>query len=66
MSLPSGELIVILDDFHDDWMLTPTSVNPITDRVIKNKREKVPVQSEITLNKKDAERFFNRLSIDVE
>jgi hypothetical protein len=63
-SLPTGELVVILDDFHTDWVITPISVNPNTDKVVKNKREQASVQSEIILNLEDAQRFFNRLSID--
>lgn len=63
MELPSGELIVILDDFHEEMVTQPDQMNTKTNRVIHGKKEQAVVQSEITLSIEDKERFFNLLSI---
>jgi len=63
MELPNGDLIIILDDFHEEMVTQPDSVNVRTNRVIHGKKEQAVVQSEITLNPEDKERFFNLLSI---
>lgn len=58
-----GGLVVVLDDYHEEEFIADT-INTSTNRLIKNKKEKSQVYSEITLNVEDANRFFNRLSID--
>jgi hypothetical protein len=64
ISNEDGSMVVILDDFHQDMVTTPISVNPNTNKVIKNKKEMATLQSEIVLSKEDGERFFKLLNIE--
>lgn len=63
LELPDGKLIIILDDFHEEMVKQPDQVNTKTNRIIHGKKEMAVVQSEITLEVEDKERFFNLLSI---
>ncbi len=63
MEISSGDLIVILDDFHEEIQQQNT-VNPNTNKVIIGKKEKVILQSEIRLSVEDKERFFNQTNIE--
>ncbi len=63
ISTRDGGLVVLLDDFHEHIFVNDT-INTNTNKLIKNKREKETTFSEITLSAPDAERFFERLSID--
>lgn len=60
----NDNLIVVLDDFHEEIVTNPTSINPNTNRVIKNKKEKGVVHSEIILGKEDKERFIKLTNIE--
>lgn len=64
MEIPNGNLIIILDDFHEDMVTQPDTVNPKTHRVIHGKKEKVIVQSEIHLSPEDKERFLKITNIE--
>jgi len=57
VSIESGETIVLLDDLHEQTKEVP-EINPKTNRVTKIKKVTENVQSEIYLNKEDAERFY--------
>ena len=63
MEIPSGELIVILDDFHNEVQQNNT-VNPNTNKLIIGKKETVVVQSEIKLSVEDKGRFFSLTNIE--
>lgn len=63
MEIPSGELIVILDDFHNEVQQNNT-VNPNTNKLIIGKKETVVVQSEIRLSIEDKGRFFALTNIE--
>jgi len=64
LELPDGNLLVILDDFHEEMITQPDQINVKTNRIIHGKKEQAVVQSEITLNPEDKERFFNLLCIE--
>ncbi len=64
MELPDGRLVVILDDFHEEMLTLPDSINPNTNKVIRGKKELAVVQSEIQLSQEDKERFFNVLNVE--
>ncbi len=64
MEIPNGNLIVILDDFHEENVSLPNSVNPNTHKVIHGKKEKQILQSEIHLSPEDKERFFTLTNIE--
>lgn len=53
-----GELIVILDDFNERVTQQP-DIDIKTNKFKGYKNVRETVQSEITLNKEDAERFIN-------
>lgn len=57
-----GGLIVILDDFHEITEEIP-EINTKTNKVIRYKKKTTVVQSEIILNKSDAEKFLEKFSI---
>lgn len=57
VSIESGETIVLLDDLHELTKEVP-EINPKTNRVTRLKKVTENVQSEIYLNKEDAERFY--------
>ena len=57
VSIESGETIVLLDDLHELTKEVP-EINPKTNKVTRLKRVTENVQSEIYLNKEDAERFY--------
>lgn len=63
MEISSGELIVILDDFHNEVQQNNT-VNPNTNKLIIGKKETVVVQSEIKLSVEDKGRFFSLTNIE--
>lgn len=63
MSLETGELAVILDDFHEQLTQQP-DVNPKTNKVNGYKNVRTTMQSEIILPIEDADRFFNLLNIE--
>lgn len=63
MEIPTGELIVILDDFHNEVQQNNT-VNPNTNKLIIGKKETVVVQSEIKLSVEDKGRFFALTNIE--
>ena len=63
MEIPSGELIVILDDFHNEVQQNNT-INPKTNKLIIGKKETVVVQSEIKLSEEDKGRFFSQTNIE--
>ena len=63
MEISNGSLVVILDDFHEEMVMGPDTVNTSTNRLVKGKREMSVVQSEIQLNVEDKERFFNLLTL---
>ena len=65
MELPDGKLIVILDDFHEEMVTMPDSVNTKTNRIVHGKKELAVVQSEITLSAEDKERFFKQTNIEL-
>lgn len=64
MEIPNGNLIVILDDFHEENVSLPNSVNPNTHKVIHGKKEKQILQSEIHLSPEDKERFYKLTNIE--
>jgi hypothetical protein len=63
MEVSDGSLVVILDDFHEEMVMGPDTVNTSTNRLVKGKREMSVVQSEIQLYGEDKERFFNLLTV---
>lgn len=65
VEIPSGELMIILDDFHEEMMTLPDTVNTKTNRIIHGKKELTVVQSEITLSVEDKERFFQQTNIEL-
>ena len=66
VELPSGELMIILNDFHEEIITQPDQMNIKTNKIIHGKKEKAIVQSEITLSADDKIRFFNQTNIDVQ
>ena len=66
VEIPSGELMIILDDFHEEMITLPDTINIKTNRIVHGKKEMAVVQSEITLSAEDKQRFFNQTNIDVE
>lgn len=64
MEIPGDRLVVILDDFHEDIVTQPNQINPKTNRIIVGKKEKVIVQSELTLEPEDKARFIKLLNIE--
>lgn len=65
IEIHTGELIIILDDFHEEMVNLPDSIDIKTNKIIKGKRELSTVQSEITLSVADKERFYNFLNIEL-
>ena len=59
-----GGLVVILDDFHEEMVTMPNTINPNTNKVIHGKKELQTLQSEITLSKEDKERFYKLLNVE--
>jgi hypothetical protein len=39
MEVSDGSLVVILDDFHEEMVMGPDTVNTSTNRLVKGKRE---------------------------
>jgi len=64
VEIPSGELVVILNDFHQEFITQPDTMNVKTNRIIHGKKELSVVQSEITLSEEDKIRFFNFTNIE--
>lgn len=64
MEIENGNLIIILDDFHEDMVTAADTLNLKTNRVIHGKKEKAIVQSEIHLSPEDKERFFKLTTIE--
>ena len=60
--LAEDDLLILLDDFHEITEEIP-EINPKTNKVIRYRKQKNIVHSEITLNKSDAKRFLEKLSI---
>ena len=58
-----GGLIVILDDFNERVTQQP-DIDLKTNKVKGMKNVRETVQSEITLNKEDAERFYKLFNIE--
>lgn len=65
VEIPSGELMIILNDFHEEMITLPDSVNTKTNRIVHGKKELAVVQSEITLSVEDKERFFKQTNIEL-
>ena len=65
VEIPSGELMIILNDFHKEMITLPDSVNTKTNRIVHGKKELAVVQSEITLSVEDKERFFQQTNIEL-
>jgi hypothetical protein len=66
VELPSGELMIILNDFHQETVTLPDTVNIKTNKIIHGKKELAVVQSEITLSAEDKIRFFKQTNIEEE
>ena len=64
MEIPGDKLVVILDDFHQETITQPDTVNIKTNRVIHGKKELSTVQSEITLDPEDKARFYKQTNIE--
>lgn len=65
VEIPSGELMIILNDFHQEMITLPDTINIKTNRVIQGKKEMAVVQSEITLSEEDKHRFYNQTKIEL-
>ena len=65
VEIPSGELMIILNDFHQEMITLPDTINIKTNRVIQGKKEMAVVQSEITLSAEDKHRFYNQTNIEL-
>lgn len=63
MSLETGELVVVLDDFHEQVTQQP-DINPKTNKMNGFKQVRTTMQSEILLSVGDAYRFFNILDTE--
>lgn len=64
VELLSGELMLILNDFHEEMITQPDHMNIKTNKIIHGKKEKAIVQSEITLSVEDKERYIKLTSIE--
>lgn len=64
MEIPGDKLVVILDDFHQELVTQPDTVNTKTNRIIHGKKELSTVQSEITLDSEDKARFYKQTNIE--
>lgn len=58
VELEDGKRIVVLNDFHERVEQVP-DINPKTNKMMGMRRERNTYQSEITLEKEDAVRFYN-------
>jgi hypothetical protein len=65
MEVPGDKLVVILDDFHQELVAAPDTINVKTNKVIHNKKELTTVQSEIILEPNDKARFYNQTNIEL-
>jgi|LakMenE18May11ns_1017448.scaffolds.fasta_scaffold9537345_2 hypothetical protein len=65
VELPSGELMIILNDFHQEMITLPDTVNIKTNKIIHGKKEMAVVQSEITLSEEDKVRFYQQTNIEI-
>lgn len=63
MTFPNGNLVVILDDFHEQLTKQP-NINPKNDKMNGYKMVKTTMQSEIELSGKDIDRFFKFANIE--
>lgn len=63
ISLEDDRVLVLLDDMHERAQLVP-DVDPKTNKVRGQKRERNVYQSEIYLEQSDAKRFYNLTSIE--
>ena len=62
LSNEDGTALVLLDDLHERAQEVP-DIDPKTNKMKGYKRQKNTFQSEISLNKEDAERFFNLTNV---
>lgn len=62
VELDNGELLVLLDDFHERAQEVP-NINPKTNKVIGMQRKRDTYQSEIYLKGEDIERFRKQTNI---
>jgi hypothetical protein len=63
ISLEDDRVLVLLDDLHERAQLVP-DVDPKTNKVRGQKRERNVYQSEIYLEQSDAKRFYELTSIN--
>lgn len=63
ISLEDDRVLVLLDDMHERAQLVP-DVDPKTNKVRGQKRERNVYQSEIYLEQSDAKRFYELTSIN--
>lgn len=63
ISLEDDRVLVLLDDMHERARLVP-DIDPKTNRVKGQKRERDVYQSEIYLEQSDAKRFYELTSIN--
>lgn len=63
ISLEDDRVLVLLDDLHERVQLVP-DIDPKTNRVKGQKRERNVYQSEIYLEQPDAKRFYELTSIN--
>lgn len=61
VSLENGQVLVILDDFHERVVQEPVVKNH---KVVDTKNLRQTVQSEIFLSAEDGERFFKLTNIE--
>lgn len=60
--LKNGQRLVLLNDLHEQWVSTPQLGK--NGKIASYKREKDVFQSEILLEKEDADRFVKLLAIE--
>ena len=63
VQLETGEVIVLLDDLHEQTQEVP-EINAKTNKVTRMKKVITNVQSEIYLSPEDAERFYKLTNIE--
>lgn len=64
VTLPTGELIVLLNDLHEQVQQVPI-INQTTGEVESYKESRINVQSEISLSIEDSKRFFALTNVEV-
>ena len=65
VTLPSGEVVVLLNDVHLQYQQVP-DINTKTNAVKSYKEVRTSVQSEITLSVEDGKRFFSLTNVEGE